>query len=50
MRWLRENGLISSYWDYLALPGPVLEDARLFMTAEAVDAKRRREMAGRGGG
>ena len=38
---MRDCGLIASYDDYLGLPVPVLEDARLLMEAEAVDAARK---------
>lgn len=53
MRWLHEHGAISNLADYLALPVPVLEDARLLMDAEASAKKsaeaRNRPKGGRRG-
>lgn len=49
MAWLRRHGLIANYDDRARLPATVLDDARLMMHAEAVEADRqRREAAGRG--
>ncbi|MCC6959231.1 MAG: hypothetical protein IT301_05240 [Dehalococcoidia bacterium] len=45
MRWLRENGVISSYDDYVGLPLRVLQDARLLMAAEAQHLSRERARA-----
>ncbi len=42
MKALHEFGIVSSFEDYLALPAPVLEDARLVISA---DAKRTRPTA-----
>jgi hypothetical protein len=50
MGWLHEHGLIGSYDDYVGLPFAVLEDARLLMEQDALQAERERRKAGKGGG
>lgn len=57
MNWLHEHGVISSYHDYVRLPGPVVMHARLWMAAdvahqktEARKAADARKRAGRAGG
>lgn len=50
MRWLKDQGCINSYDDYVALPYRVLADARLVMAAEAAAAQRNRARAQQNGG
>ena len=46
LNWLHDHGLIGNYEDYLALPIAVLEDARLLMEGEHVQAERERRKRG----
>lgn len=47
MRWLHEHGILAAYGGLAEVPVAVLEDARLLMEAEAIEAKRQAQMGRR---
>lgn len=47
---MKERGLVSSYEEYLRLPAPVLDDARLMAEGESLRQERREGERARGRG